>query len=315
MRASVIIAIMLLMQGASSSLIYRVKAAQYSVFDYPGNSCLSFDGTNDYANCSGSNVFNVTKLTFEAWVKPSYTIVPGSNGIYGHEWGCIVQHRPVLAPDDARYYGWFVAFNYARGHLNFAFGTQSSYIEFDSLKSLWDPIWYHIAVTYDRTLESGNVKFYVNGILDSQFDEYRPIVYASSPWQVGLQHGVFAYFGLIDEARLWNTTRIGLELNDTMLRILSPSEAAGPNLVGYWSLDEGTGSTSQDKSTCGNTLILPVAPANPQWVSPGAPVIPEFSTVFVMAAIMAAGSLGAIMLQRRLRRRPLASIGEQPKLR
>jgi hypothetical protein len=269
------------------------------VFDYPGNSCLSFDGTNDYANCSGSNAFNVTKLTFEAWVKLNYTIAPGSNGIYGHEWGCIVQHRPALAPEDARYYGWFVAFNYARGHLNFALGTQSSYVEFDSLKSLWDPIWYHIAVTYDRTLESGNVKFYVNEILDSQFDEYRPIVYASSPLHVGLQHGVFAYFGLIDEARLWNTTRTGLELNDTMLRILSPSEAADPNLVGYWSLDEGTGSTSQDKSTYGNTLVLPVTPANPQWVSPGAPIIPEFSSFLILPLFMIVTLLAVIVHKRK----------------
>lgn len=312
---------MLLIQCAIPSLVYKVKAQQYNLPDYPGNWCLSFDGADDNAYCNPSQLFNATKLTVEVWVKPKFTIVSGSSSNYGHELGTLIHNRPesIADPYTAQYYGWYLGFDYFYGYLVFTIGLGSSspYVAlYYTNQTHWDPVWYHIAVTYDRTLTSGNVRFYVNGSLDSQHDEYRSIsYYSNSTLQIGaLYNTIHAYGGLIDEVRLWNVARTGSQINDTMQRILSPSETADPNLVGYWPLDEGTGSTSRDNSTYGNNLILPTAPTDPQWSSPGVPIIPEFPSPSVMLVLMATISLGAILLRRRLRKLNPSSFREQPKM-
>lgn len=81
-----------------------------------------------------------------------------------------------------------------------------------------------------------------------------------------------------------------------MPRILNMTETADPNLIGYWRFDEGTGTISNDYSLQDNDAVLAPNTATPQWYYPGAPILPEFSIVSSIIAIVTISSLMYIML-------------------
>jgi hypothetical protein len=276
-KAIFIIAVLLMMQLVTPAIICSVKAAGSSPLNYAGNHCLSFNGVNDYVVFGSSPVFYSAKLTFEAWIKPEYVIKAGSNSKYGHNAGMIATTRPTGSTSDT---GWQIYFDYLDGSLYFDFwiapGVGGGYNE--TIRNVWyNTTWYYIAVTYDPTLQGGNIKFYVNGSLDSQHNENLGISYATAgPLEMGLLPGApdggHPYGGLIDEARIWNISRTQAQIQSDWNRTLNDAEMTNPDLVGYWRFDEGSGGTSHDYSIYDNNAVLASAPSNPQWYYPGAPI-------------------------------------------
>ena len=67
--------------------------------------------------------------------------------------------------------------------------------------------WQHVAVTYDGSLGSANVKVYVNGVYKASDDETQDVLYENWAWQIGA-HGNSAYewVGDVDEVRLYKET-------------------------------------------------------------------------------------------------------------
>jgi len=287
------------------SVMYPIALAAapgYSVLDYPENWCLDFDGINDSVTCGKSNVFNLDYFTIEAWIKPKYNVHAGSDAAYGHTWGCIIHHRPTTDP---QYHGWFIGFNYQDGNLYLlcGFPTYPASVQFHANRPVWyNYTWYHIAVTYDRGLPTGNVKFIVDGALDSQHDQNRRIDYDyDATTHIG-RHCLndHAFGGLIDEVRVWNYSRTLTEIGNTLNRTLSGAEASNSNLVAYWQFDESSGLIANDSSVQPNDGILgPAAQSVPAWFWPGADIIPEYSYLSVTLAIVSLGSLLCISLVRR----------------
>ena len=72
--------------------------------------------------------------------------------------------------------------------------------------------------------------------------------------------------GIIHELRLWNTARSMSEISGAMNHRLTGAE---PGLVGYWPLNDGSGSTVKNAVGVGNTGALL---NNPQWVTTTTPV-------------------------------------------
>ncbi|MCJ7713299.1 LamG domain-containing protein [Candidatus Bathyarchaeota archaeon] len=134
-----------------------------------------------------------------------------------------------------------------------------------------------MTLTYDRSLQNGNIKFYVNGTLDSEHDHTVSIRHKDQQLNIGTY--VDDYAGLIDEVRIWNVARTQSEIQETMMRTLDETEVTTPNLVGYWRFDEGTGINSKDFSIYGNdaTLLNDI-----EWYSPGVSIIPEFSNISII---------------------------------
>jgi hypothetical protein len=294
MKVSVVV-FMLLLQYILSFPICNVQA-EVKALNYEGNHCLSFnESTDDYADCSSDSIFVADNLTIEAWVKPKYYVQAGSNALYGHRWGCIAHRRP----------GWWFGFNYEDGMLHFIIDSPSS--DYSSDRKEWDKnSWYHVAVTYNSTLTSGNIKFYVNGTFDSQHDEHDLIVYSSGPLQIGAQYGGpeggHQYGGLIDEVRYWDVSRTQAEIQSAWNRTLdNTTETTNPNLIGYWRFDDGSGTTAEDYSIYENKADLLGDPL-PQWISPAAPIIPEFSSLSMILILTITIQLTVIFLRRRLRK-------------
>jgi hypothetical protein len=267
----VVIAIVLLAQCSIAPFLHEAIA------DYSGNHCLSYNGVNDYVVFGNSPVFHSAALTLEAWIKPKYDIIYGSNSQYGHQSGVVATTRPQGMSTDT---GWQVWFSYSNGYLGFAFWYAPAVgVSYQSIKQVWyNDSWYHIAVTYDPTLPNGNIKFFVNGTLDSELNENHTISYSTAgPFEAGLlpggPDGGHPFGGLIDEVRVWNISRPQADIQSDWNRTLISTEMANPNLIGYWRFDEGSGPTSHDYSIYQNDAALAPAPSNPQWFSPGAPIV------------------------------------------
>jgi hypothetical protein len=284
---------------------YKIYSRDY----YHGGWCLNFSGTNaPYVSLSYAG--NSASLTIEAWVKPAYDITPGSNSTYGHRWGTVA-HRDTVGGDASGDGGWWFGFDYLNGVLDFRlFQGYATTPVFNANNHLWNSSsWYYIAVTYDAYASSGNVKFYVNGTLDSQRDGQYNIYYYTNPQhplEVGAMsdntNGNSAYAGLIDELRVWNVPRNQTEIQSAWNRILNDTETANSYLVGYWRFDDGSGKYAADYSSYEYVGTLLPNEFQPQWVTPGAPITPEFSSISMMFGLVAISSISAIPLRRRLKK-------------
>ncbi len=84
--------------------------------------------------------------------------------------------------------------------------------------------WHHIAVTYDRTLASNNVKAYVDGVLVGQQSGYTTAVAVNSkPIFIGSRNGIDGQLkGYLRNVRLYNTALSQEEILDEMQRDYIP---------------------------------------------------------------------------------------------
>ena len=92
---------------------------------------------------------------------------------------------------------------------------------------------------------------------------------ATAPLEIGRESTSWRqYDGALDEVRLWNLTRSVSAIQAGMSGELSGAE---PGLVGYWRLNDGTGTVATDSGPYGLPATLFNGPA---WVS-GGPTVPS----------------------------------------
>jgi hypothetical protein len=296
MKVAVIFIALLLTQPIIVSFLHSTVAGQFNPFTYPGNWCLSFDGKDDYVKCGSPQVFKQQNLTLEAWVKPKYPVQYQSYPNYYSESNGIIM---CYQSNDGTYLGntgWWLQFDYANGPLTFGWRYLSDYSweyrSYSTSKAIWlNTSWYQIVVTFDN----GNLKFYVNGTLDSQDSDSHGIRYDGSSFQIGgFQSSNFT--GLIDEVRVWNVSKSQSEISNTWRRILNSTEVKNPNLIGYWRFDDGSGTYAHDSSIQGNDGILLPYSDPPQWI----PVlIPEFSLYFILPLFVMVTFFAIIVYKRK----------------
>jgi Concanavalin A-like lectin/glucanases superfamily len=146
--------------------------------------------------------------------------------------------------------GTFTNIGDANGDGVVKWGTSSTKIVASTTTSYAASTWYHMAATY----ENGNLKLFVNGNLEgSATGAPSSIASQSLSLLFGRSYGSHTMHGseegldgTLDDMRVYNRT-------------LSPSEIsslynAAPGPVGYWKLDENTGTTVYDSSSNGSTL-------------------------------------------------------------
>lgn len=280
---------------ANTSLDLKVSAA--------GNSVLF---NNGYAEAPSTSAIQLTsQITLEAWVKLSdvsgfqYIVSKGNydaagDGQYG------------LALKDGR-------FNAHMSKANFAPGN--AHVELIATNLVVQPnVWYHVASTWDGI----TYKIYINGNLENSMLATFTMTPTNEPLEIGRlgqPNGYLGYSyhypikGQIDELRIWNTAKTSTEINaNKNQKVLATS----PNLVAYYSFDEGTGTTLSD-AVNGNTATFyalnapndvsgvlvgnlpvwqnstaPINYASYQWLSPGSGNSPTLN-------VTAAGAYSAIV--------------------
>jgi len=159
--------------------------------------CLSFDGTDDYIAVSAnpSLTFN-GELTAELWIRPNNvtgdrTFAHGTcSGPYGHTWWMESVEGRLLCSINGQYeYGSFpVAFEIGN--------------------------WYHVAMTYDKTLAAKNIKGFVNGRLWT-WKDYTGDITNEGGVKIGeTGDGNFDFDGLISLVKINNRPKSTLEIQN-----------------------------------------------------------------------------------------------------
>lgn len=229
----------------------------------PVHYCLQFDGNDDLVNMG--QVMNPVfagadkKFTIEALIY--------LNASDTYQW-------IVLKYDawDYRQFGWRVC----NGYLQFFYycgltGSGASRIMTGSTL-LVPGQWYHVAITYDGSIDSNNgfdrVKLYVNGQPDpfsATGGQYSlgNIVNGGAPLCIGggtykllpqLNNG-YTFDGIIKNVRVWDYIRPIIDLQNYMYNPI-PDPASQTNLKLYVTLSEGNGGTVTDISSSGLTGSL-----------------------------------------------------------
>jgi hypothetical protein len=206
---------------------------------------LLLDGVDDFATIVNRGDFNFSStFTVEAWVKPLASTVSGRQFT-----GIIKGATDAVTSSGG---GWVLTYN---GPIPFD-GSGDTMLaasvcvpDCNAAANRADPVagqWQHVAATYDGAI----IVTYVNGTpIDAQAKSGDV---SDSPF-VLLGIWTHSFPGLIDEVRIWNTSRTAEQIAGGREFSLKGDE---PGLVGYWTFNEADGQQILDSSTRGNHGVL-----------------------------------------------------------
>ena len=122
-------------------------------------------------------------------------------------------------------------------------------------------VWYQLAAVYDN----GNITIYADGVNIGTMTQGSPILGLSNDVALGARTGgVKSVNGVLDEVRIWSIARTQAEIQSTRTTPLNGNEAG---LVGYWAMEDGTGSTTvTDVTGNGNDGTLTNMDPATDWV-------------------------------------------------
>lgn len=213
----------------------------------PNSGCLSFNGVSGYVQInSDTNLELDSAMSVEAWIKAiSWDMNTWDNTILcKHSWSFGEQGYVLRAGGNGT-----LSLNFA----GFANGLPTSWKECVSPQgTLQINTWYHVAGTFD----GDTIRLYVNGMLvaDSAFHGTQ-VPGTAYPQRIGRlsdpqQSQTRYWHGKIDEVRVWNRAISQAEIQENMGEHLDPSQET--ELVGYWRLNDSTGTSVSDMSGSGN---------------------------------------------------------------
>jgi len=210
-----------------------------SVYNCLGDTTeLQFDGINDYVQIPNNPLYNFGSnqdFTIECRIRTSYA---EDVGIIGNkDW------------NSGNNIGFVFSFKYPSGpewKINIGDGINRADINTGGL--IADNEWHDLAVSFDR---DGYMKMYQDGQLLDSTD-------ISSIGDITTNAGLFlamdinqnyGFNGSIAEVRVWNTLINDQTIQTWHCNQLNNNHPNYNNLIGYWKLNEGTGSIAIDYSS------------------------------------------------------------------
>lgn len=193
-------------------------------------------GSNKYVSVGTSAVLKpTTQITVESWVFPRST----------SDWMAFISNAQDNSSNESGY-----SMSYYNGKWRFFLMTENmSGNEWNSNPGYNLPLnqWSHVCGTYDGS----SIKYYVNGILIESKNATGNIDWQYNPvdFRIGMfvdDNETYYFDGEVDEVRIWNVARTQTEIRNEMCRKLSGSETG---LIGYWRLDDASGSIATDFSS------------------------------------------------------------------
>lgn len=209
---------------------------------------LNFNGSTNWIDIGNNSLLKPSFLTVQVWINPATS---------GIGYRMFLNEGDIASTSSTS--GYFMRLtpsNQIDAGLYVGNNSGTSYVQLD----LYSPAltlgnWHNIAMTYDQI----KLRLYVDGVCVDSVAENRVIDYLGT--YQGLKIGtaenngsLLQYFpGKIDEVRIWNRALTQSELRDSICKKLKGTETG---LVGYWRMDEGTGTSTTDATANGNTGIL-----------------------------------------------------------
>jgi len=227
-----------------------------------------FDGSSSYLGNSNSTLNSLGTFTLALWINPSR--LANTQGVIGQNDAVEVSLITTAGTTTLTVY---------------SAGTgRSDTLDVTGIIQL--NTWTHLAIVGDAN--RGSVKVYLDGILRGNFSGSAISSFGSSAnaMRVGgfvTDNTTANYFqGRIDEISLWNSIYDVAEIN--ALRAYHPLTTTN-NLVGYWSLDVGSGSTAAN-SASGASSATNLTLTSTTWVAASlAPAVGVYNEQAVPIAI------------------------------
>ena len=222
-RLSRIIAATVIGVAASRDVDVALAAANHPPVAGFGTA-LSFDGVNDYVQIADANDLDVTNnYTLECWFKAD-----GFGGLRG----LIGKYHTSGAN------GYVLRLNGA----NFDFDQMTT-----SGLNLQTGRWYHVAAVNSN----GTRTLYLNGIAQTLGGTPLTVQANTNPVCLGADYLVENnrfFAGMLDEVRIWKQALSGAVVSNWMYREVDPTHPAAANLVAYYKLNDGTGTSAADSA-------------------------------------------------------------------
>jgi len=157
---------------------------------------LSFDGVNEFINCTNNAAFNFNggnAFSIETWVK--FSNLSGVRFLVS-KWA-----RPT--PTDVRAYYFATKNNKIRFVLS---SSNTKIIIVEGNTAMNTGVWYHVGVTFDGSSNANGVTFYINGSIENstiQSNTLSGVSTNTEPLQIGGQDTFFTA-GQIAKSRVWS---------------------------------------------------------------------------------------------------------------
>jgi hypothetical protein len=249
----------------------------------PNTNSLNFNGTSNSVTITSQNNLNMTdSVTVEAWIYVTQFKTTSADGsiFCKHSWSS-GESGYVLRAGGAG----ILSFNLKGDSL----GLPATWKEVTSpAGALTLNTWYHVAGTFD----GNNLKLYINGLLVAT----RPFVGGIIPSGFNPVIGRLSdtgqpspsryWNGRIDEIRVFHRALSQTEIADSMGVHIDP--ASQNALVGYWRLNEGSGTLINDLSVSVNSGTISGASWTTLVPFNAAPSIPTIS--FIGGQLVASSS-------------------------
>ena len=198
----------------------RFNAATQKVI-IPNNPALQFNGTSNFA--------------IEAWVMPTGGVgTAGTSAIISkyllntNKFGYSLELNSTYK----------ITFTLGNNTLLGKTATSSSTLALNK--------WTHVCAT----LESGQIKIYINGKLDNTTAWTGGVTDSGTELTLGQRPGLTTnqFFGFLDEVRIWNTARTDAQVKANLMKELAGNETG---LVAYYKMSNGSGTTLSDNQSAG----------------------------------------------------------------
>jgi hypothetical protein len=225
---------------------------------------LSFDGSDDYIDVPDSAALSLTgDMTISAWVNPSN--LANIHGIIGKT------YSNVPGP-----YDYYIDTDTGGGcggtgpnKRAFYRGNGGIYAYVCSKSAIVANKWQHVAVTMSGT----TVTHYLDGVPDGAGTLSTTIADSNTALRIGSRNDDYTkMFGALDEPRIYNRALSAGEIwdlyqmgnPDKMNSADSQGDSLEKGMVGYWKLDDASGTSATDSSGNANTGTLT---GSPTWIS------------------------------------------------
>lgn len=193
---------------------------------------LTFNGQDNFITCPEGIV--TSSYTKEAWVKLAEPLAQYNNILSGHDHALYMPNGGCLES----------------GH-NSQWGLVKD--SSTSPPNTWRPV----AVTYDS--QTKVMCLYRDGGLVSQASDVPPFTPSDGTLLIGSHLSSALFKGQMAEARVWNKVLSQTDIQSNLSHRLVGNE---PGLVGYWPLNDGSGTIAQDKTSNANHGTIH---GNPTW--------------------------------------------------
>ncbi|MBC2580009.1 LamG domain-containing protein [Clostridium sp. DJ247] len=203
------------------------------------NNALSFNGTSSYVDLNTTNLSLTNALTVECWSKNIGTIGTIST----------IVGRLNTAWTSASTGDFCLLYNGANINVNLS--TSSILEQTKSVPFTNSNDWNHFAFTYNGS----SLNIYINGILANTFALTGTINASTNKVFIGKrQYSTDPKYlnGYVDEVRIWNIARTQSEIQANYNKRIFGNPTG---LIGYWKLDEGTGTTTVNSINSNNATI------------------------------------------------------------